>query len=326
MLFNNGLQWLKGAAGPKSVGASARGPKRTNERDKQNGKDKQNGRKKNKKQTKEVDESLIGRYHSVQATALDLTMAGDDVYNIELELKKAGKATMTTEEDTANLTWTSDGSTITLKVEGTEIVGEIGKDILTFKSFLKETIGMDMDMVFAKKGTEADNPALYLPEEEKAILGNWVGASVVDALDEDASEEVAPDTLQANIKGDHTITASYEGEEIINAKWSLLGDTIVVDGDVKDDANFYAVVKDGALVIAYSRDLGDIYYSFTMANAEKSADHADGKEDSTAASKKEKDESKEESLSDSDAKDDESDSDEEDDEYEDDEDSSDSDD
>ena len=57
-----------------------------------------------------------------------------------------------------------------LSIEGEEMVGTIGEDIISFDDMLE----MGVKVIFAKDGTEAMDPALYLTEEENAVIGEWV--------------------------------------------------------------------------------------------------------------------------------------------------------
>lgn len=63
-----------------------------------------------------------------------------------------------------NIKWSSEESTVTLKIDGVDVVGEVGEDTLTFEGFLEEEIGMSMDLTFAKEGSDAAKPENYLPE------------------------------------------------------------------------------------------------------------------------------------------------------------------
>ena len=100
-----------------------------------------------------------------------------------------------------------------------------------------------------------------MPEEEKALLGDWIGASVADVMDADASGEIAPDSLKATLKADHTSTITYKGEVIATPNWSYVTGTIIFEGKVAGNASLYSEQKDGVFKITYS---GDKYYTFTM--------------------------------------------------------------
>lgn len=210
-----------------------------------------------------ADEALTGKYIAVTGTAMGITLSGDDVAGFTIELKSGGKATLEVDGDSANGKWVNDDSTITLTVEKVDMVGTLGEDTITFENFLQEMIGTSMELKFAKEGTDAAKPENFLPEEEKALLGDWAGISVTDIMDEDASAEISPDALQATLNADHTASVSLNGEEIATPKWSFYSDTVSFDGDVAGGASLYGEVKDGVFVITYS---GDEYYHFTMSN------------------------------------------------------------
>ncbi len=209
-----------------------------------------------------ADEALVGKYVSVSGTALGMTMTGDDIAGFNIELKSKGKATFEVQGTVADGKWVNDDTTVTLTIDGVDMVGTIGEDTITFESILEEMVGTSMDLKFAKEGSEAAKPENNLPEEEKALVGDWIGQSVVDALDEDASGEIAADAMQAKLNSDHTASIIYNGEEIATPTWSVFSDTVTFEGEVAGGASLYGESKDGALLITYS---GEDYYTFTMA-------------------------------------------------------------
>ena len=208
-----------------------------------------------------ADEALVGKYVAVSGTAMGVTLSGDDMAGFQLELMSGGKAKLNVEGTTAEGKWKNDDNTLTLTIENTDMVGKLGKDTITFESILKELVGTSMDVKLAKEGTDAAKPENFLPEEEKALLGDWIGASVADVMDADASGEIAPDSLEATLKADHTSTITYKGEVIATPKWSYVTGTIIFEGKVAGNANLYSEQKDGVFKITYSEDK---YYTFTM--------------------------------------------------------------
>ena len=208
-----------------------------------------------------ADEALVGKYLAVTGTAMGMTLSGNDMAGFTLELKGGGKVTMSIDGTSADGKWVNDDKTITLTIDNTDMVGKLDKDTITFESILKEMIGTSMDVKFAKEGTDAAKPENFLPEEERALLGDWVGASVVDALDKDVSGEVSPDSMKATLSADHTCTITYKGEEIAKPKWSYFSGMVSLEGDVSGGASLYGDYKDGKFMITYS---GDDYYKFTM--------------------------------------------------------------
>ena len=208
-----------------------------------------------------ADEALVGKYLAVTGTSMGMTLSGADMAGFTLELKSGGKVTMTIDDTSADGKWVNDDKTITLTIEKTDMVGKLDKDTITFESILKEMIGTSMDVKFAKEGTDAAKPENFLPEEERALLGDWVGASVVDALDKDASGEISPDSMKATLSADHTCIITYKGEEIAKPQWSYFSGMVSLEGDVAGGASLYGDYKDGKFMITYS---GDNYYKFTM--------------------------------------------------------------
>lgn len=216
-----------------------------------------------------ADEALVGKYIPVKGTALGVTLSGDDMGGLTIELKSGGKAEIEVYGSTGSGKWVNDDTTLTLTVDKTDMVGKLGKDTIIFEGFLKEQVGHSMDVTFAKEGTDAAKPENFLPEEEKALLGDWEGVSVTDVMDDDVSGEISPSALKATLNPDHTAVISFKGEEIATPTWSIFSNTVSFEGDVAGDARIYGEYKDGVFVITYSGE--DNYYNFTMENSKKDA-------------------------------------------------------
>ena len=129
-----------------------------------------------------ADEALVGKYIPVKGTALGVTLSGDDMGGLTIELKSGGKAEIEVYGSTGSGKWVNDDTTLTLTVDNTDMVGKLGKDTIIFEGFLKEQVGHSMDVTFAKEGTDAAKPENFLPEEEKSLLGDWEGVSVTDVM------------------------------------------------------------------------------------------------------------------------------------------------
>ena len=85
-------------------------------------------------------------------------------------------------------------------------------------------------MLFRSEGTDAAKPENFLPEEEKALLGDWVSASVTDVMGDDASNEVSPSAITATLNPDHSSIISFDlGRQRIACR-SRFGKTRRVSG------------------------------------------------------------------------------------------------
>lgn len=213
-----------------------------------------------------VDEELIGKYVCVAGTMMGVTVSGDDVTDFELDLQDKGKGSMIIYGNSYKIKWSNDDDTVTLKIDGVDAVGKRGEDSITFEEFLADKLGVSMDLVFAKEGSDAAKPENYLPEEEKALLGDWSSVSVKDIMGDDASGDVDPNSLTATFNDDHTATISFMGEDIGSFEWSVLTDSIIFTGDFDEDLVLSGDYKDGVLLLNYSA--GDDYFIFTMENSE----------------------------------------------------------
>lgn len=213
-----------------------------------------------------VDEELIGKYVCVAGTMMGVTVSGDDVTDFELDLQDKGKGSMIIYGNSYKIKWSNDDDTVTLKIDGVDAVGKRGEDSITFEEFLADKLGVSMDLVFAKEGSDAVKPENYLPEEEKALLGDWSSVSVKDIMGDDASGDVDPNALTATFNDDHTATISFMGEDIGSFEWSVLSESIIFTGDFDGDLVMSGDYKDGVLLLNYSA--GDDYFIFTMENSE----------------------------------------------------------
>ena len=198
---------------------------------------------------KNVDESLLGNYIPVTGEMMGIALVGDDLDGFSIELKQGGKGTMTVEGDTGSVKWKNDDSTVTVTVDGVEMVAARGEDCLVFDDIL----GMGMKMTFAKEGTEAANPELYLPETDKFVLGSWQSVSVTNILGDPVdTSEMEPDAFSMEARGDHTADITVEGKTFKGLKWSNMNkygsiesDDVKVTWDVEDDGLNVDYVKDG---------------------------------------------------------------------------------
>ncbi len=213
-----------------------------------------------------VDEELIGKYVCVAGTMMGVTVSGDDVTDFELDLQDKGKGSIIIYGKSYKIKWSNDDDTVTLKIDGVDAVGKRGEDSITFEEFLADKLGVSMDLVFAKEGSDAAKPENYLPEEEKALLGDWSSVSVKDIMGDDASGDVDPNSLTATFNDDHTATISFMGEDIGSFEWSVLSESIIFTGDFDGDLVMSGDYKDGVLLLNYSA--GDDYFIFTMENSE----------------------------------------------------------
>lgn len=209
-----------------------------------------------------TDEDLSGKYICITGTALGITLSDDDVSRFSMELKDDGKVTMEIEGSFAEGTWVRNNSTITLHIEGSYVVGEIGKDTISFNDFLKEQVNASVDLTFAKEGTDAVKPENYLPEEDKALVGDWASVSVTNILGDDVSSEVDPTALTVTFSDRHSATINFKGEEIGTSKWTLFTGMVIFNDELGNGIFIGGDYKDDKLTISYSDD--NFYYIFTM--------------------------------------------------------------
>jgi len=196
-------------------------------------------------ETAEAD-PLLGVYNSVAGEMMGVTLTGDDISGFSVELKDGGKASLSAEGSTAKGTYTMDGETITLSIEGEELTGTVANDVMTFEDFM----GMGLKLILAKEGSEAAD-ANYASEQEQAIVGNWKSTSVTDVLGNEVSG-VSADACTAEFTEDKTGTIqvgdqTYGPYSFVSMSGMFMFDT----EEVEDSALLWSYDDDG-LEITYS--------------------------------------------------------------------------
>ena len=165
-----------------------------------------------------------GKWVAVSAQMMGMSVSIDEVFGgaFEFEVKNGGKVSFTAGDTTGKGKWSVEDDQFTLTIEGEEMVGTIGEDNISFDDML----GIGVKVIFAKDGTDAMDPALYLTEEESAVVGEWVAESVEELLGDGPQTSMEGvdninDALRLNIKADRNVTVIYKGEEIGTFPWSV---------------------------------------------------------------------------------------------------------
>ena len=148
---------------------------------------------------------------------------------------------------------------MSVSIEGEEMVGIIGKDIISFDNMLE----MGVKVIFAKDGTDAMDPALYLTEEENAVIGEWAAESVEELLGDGPQTSMEGvdninDALRLDFKSDRNVTVIYKGEEIGTFPWSVALGYCSIESE--NPSLTVMINDDGTLKVDYSDD--DDYYTF----------------------------------------------------------------
>lgn len=206
-----------------------------------------------------ADDKYEGNYVSVAGEALGVTLTGEDIDGFNFDLKDGGKAEVTIDGESHSAKWSNDDTNLTLTIDGTDVVGSIGEDTVVFDDML----GTGMKLTFAKSGSAAADPALYLPENDKFMLGKWQSYAVVDVMDEDISAEVDKAGVSLEFKADHTANVTVLDETAEGQKWSLLSDFGSFD-DSSIEATWNIV--DDEIEFVYTG--GDNYYTFRCKKTE----------------------------------------------------------
>lgn len=96
---------------------------------------------------KRADEALYGNYVASSATAMGITLTGDDIPQMSFELKEKGKGTVVIDGKDYGVKWTNDDTSVTLSIDGTDCPGTISGNDLVFADMLS----MGVDITFTKE-------------------------------------------------------------------------------------------------------------------------------------------------------------------------------
>lgn len=208
-----------------------------------------------------------GKWVAVSGQMMGVSVSMDEAFGgaFEFEVENGGKISFTVGDDTGTGKWSVEEDQFTLTIEGEEMVGTIGEDTISFDDML----GMGIKVIFAKDGTDAMNPDLYLTEEESVVLGEWVSESVEELLGDGPQTtmegvENINDALRLNFKSDRTVTVVYKGQEIGAFPWSVALGYCTIDSD--NPSLMVTINDDGTLEIDYSDD--EDYYTFHCVKSE----------------------------------------------------------
>lgn len=202
-----------------------------------------------------------GKWIAVSAQMMGMSIGVDEAFGgaFELEIKNGGKVDVVVGEDSGKGEWSVQDDEFTLTIEGEEMVGVIGEDTISFDDML----GMGVKLIFAKEGTDAMNPELYLTEEEKAVLGEWMSESVEELLGSGPQTSMEGvddihDALRLNFKADRSVDVSYKGQEVGTYPWSVALGYCTIESE--NPSLFITINVDGTLDVDYSTD--EDYYTF----------------------------------------------------------------
>ena len=200
-----------------------------------------------------------GKWVAVSAQMMGVSVSVDETLGGTFEVKNGGKISFTVGDETGKGKWSVEEDQFTLTIEGEDMVGTIGEDTISFDDML----GMGMKVIFAKDGTDAMNPDLYLTEEESVVLGEWVSESVEELLGDGPQTsmegvENINDALRLDFKNDRTVTVVYKGQEIGAFPWEVALGYCTIDSD--NPFLTVTIKDDGTLEVDYSDD--EDYYTF----------------------------------------------------------------
>lgn len=201
-----------------------------------------------------------GKWIAVSTEAMGVQMSGEEALGGEFsfEINGTGKLKIRIGDEEHQASWSEKDGKIVINLDGEEMEGTPGEDIITFENML----GQGLKVVFAKEGTDAMNPENYLPETSKAMIGSWKTESVKDVMGTELKEvegfKNINEALVMDFKGDGTVDVNFLGESLGQLPWSVAIGIGTIDTDK------YTIVfdepVDGKVKISVSND--DMYYDF----------------------------------------------------------------
>lgn len=209
-----------------------------------------------------------GKWIGLVAETMGVQMSVEEAIGgaFEFEVKKNNKVEFTVGDEHGSGKWSVEENQFTLTIEGAEMTGEIGDNCITFEDMLE----MGVKVIFAKDGTDAMDPSLYMTEEEKADGRNMelrqCGGTSGRRSRQTSMEGVENigDALRLEFKKDHTVAVRYKGQDIGEFGWTIaLGYCTI---DTENPGIYVTINEDGTLTIDYSDDVD--YYTFHCVKSE----------------------------------------------------------
>ena len=202
-----------------------------------------------------ADSPFIGEWIGVGGEAWGLPMTAKDAAAYTLSVKADGKAALTTEGSPLEVAWNTDGDKITLKQENIDVssTGTLKDGAILFDDLMD----LGIKIYFAKEGTDAADPALYIPETDKAMVGTWTSYAVTDILEDDISDVVPADSFTITFRSDYTADVKIGELDIPDQTWAL-SDGFGYLADSEYDITWDVV--DDEIKICYFDDQSDSYY------------------------------------------------------------------
>lgn len=204
----------------------------------------------------EETRSLAGMYHSVAAEASGVTITGELIDGISFDLKEDGTAVIWVDGDSGEGTYTVEGDTITILLEGEEMIGTIGEDILVFENLMSSGVRLTL----AKEGTAAAETD-YSTEED-TITGVWQSVGVTDILGNEVTN-IPADSCKAEFSSDKTATIRIGDRTFGPSAYLDFEGMFLFDAELNlGDLSVMWLYSPYGLQIIYSSEEGQ--YLFTM--------------------------------------------------------------
>lgn len=192
------------------------------------------------------ENGVEGKYIAVAETMSDMWSFHSDG---GFELKDDGSAVWNNYGTEYNATWEEAEGNIKLNTDIGEKTAEPYGDKGAYVVKSSDT----SYTIFAKEGSEAADPTLYMPDNYKTMIGTWKSDAVEDIFGTDKSDEIPADALTIEINTDETAHVTYNGEDLGTNEWFMMKDwggvnsedpKFTVSWTIKDDDISFDFVKD----------------------------------------------------------------------------------
>lgn len=218
--------------------------------------------------TEQNQNPYTGKWIAVSAEMMGISVSVEDMFEdgFSFDIENGNQIVFNADGTKGQGTYKVQDDEISIALEGEEIEGTIGDDTITFDGLMGEE---GIKVIFAKEGTEAANPALYLSDEEKAFIGNWMSDGVEELLEDEMSTTMdgvddIHDALRLEFNANKEVTVVYKKEELGTYAWYAFSDTAGIECETP--SILVGVNEDGTLNVDYSDD--ENYYTFHMVKAE----------------------------------------------------------
>ncbi|MBR5239239.1 MAG: hypothetical protein IKW04_01520 [Clostridia bacterium] len=216
-----------------------------------------------------LDEKFVGTWVGFLGEAYDVELLPEQVANYVLNVQADGTVTLTTEVSEFKMSGVAEGDTLTITESNLDITNEaiLADGVL----YVENLLDMNTNIFFAKDGEIPEGTFLTDPEEDleeddgSELLGVWGSYQVLNAIDEDVSDEIPADAMVLTFLDEDTVDVMI-GEDLYPGESYEYYDGFGWLADIELDISF-EITEDGEMKVDYY-DAEENGYYFTCAKVE----------------------------------------------------------